>query len=63
MKPTIAETLTHHTHMSPYQFQRWVFRMAGEHGWTGKEPSVLGGQESDQSFREALRCLKAKESK
>ncbi len=56
---TIAEILTHHTHMSHYQFQRWVFRVAARHGWNGREPSVLGNYFANREFDRALRFLQS----
>jgi hypothetical protein len=50
----IAEIRTHQAHMSPFQFQRWVFRMAIERGWNGKEPSVLGHDMAEADFNDAL---------
>ena len=52
-----SEIETHRRHMSHFQFQRWVFRKAEEVGWNCKEPSVLGGYESEKSFDAALRFI------
>jgi len=58
---TPADLGTHEKAMSPYEFQRWVFRMAQKHGWQGKEPSVLGGHRANEAFQSALRFLQAQE--
>lgn len=44
-----------------YIQQREVFQKAIALGWTGKEPSVLGGFYADKSLKEALEFLKGRE--
>lgn len=43
--------------LSPYEFQRWVFTNALEFGWTGREPLMLGNDEANEAFQNALQYL------
>ena len=45
-----------------YEFQRFVFDLAVEFGWRGRQPLMLGDAEADQAFQEAFRFVKALEA-
>ena len=46
--------------MTPYEAQRAVFQEAKRLGWTGHEPSVLGGYAADKELAAARLFIAAR---
>ncbi len=46
--------------MTRCQFERQVFKIAREHGWRGKEPSLLGHLAATNAYNDALTFCRRK---